>query len=229
MDATNVPVLVLNGDLDSLTPAAGGEHVARQIGPAARSIVVPNMVHLVALYDRYGCGVSIYRAFIRQPAQARDARHLLCRQRFPRSTRSAAFAARVARAYAGDRDRAGTSRCSTARLAAVAVAAVGDAAYRFQYVDTNRDLGLRGGSVHYSTDASGNVITAHLHGVQWTTDTWVDGSVTTDYYGLGADGTVRIHDAAGHSVAVQIHWATTGPHTIAQVTTATATLDLPAP
>ena len=33
MDRRHVPVLVLNGSLDSLTPAAGGAHVARQIGP----------------------------------------------------------------------------------------------------------------------------------------------------------------------------------------------------
>ena len=50
--------------------------------------------------------------------------------------------------------------------------------------------------MHYSTDASGDVITARLKNVQWTNDTWVDGSLTTDYYGLGADGTLRIHDAA---------------------------------
>ena len=65
--------------------------------------------------------------------------------------------------------------------------------------------------------------------MQWTNDTWVDGSVTTDYYGLGADGTLRVHDAAGHHLTVQIHWATTGPHTVAHVTTPTATLHLPAP
>ena len=227
MDATKVPVLVLNGDIDSLTPAAGGEHVARQIGPAARSIVVPNMVHLVALYDRYGCGVSIFRAFLRQPSQLATL-DTSCTATVPEVHtlgNDAAVVAQVTPATVSS----GHESLLDRRLAAVAVAAVGDAAYRFQYVDFSRDLGLRGGSVHYSSAASGNVVTAHLHGVQWTTDTWVDGSVTTDYYGLGADGTVRIHDAAGHRLAVQIHWATTGPNTRAHLTTSTAELVLPAP
>jgi pimeloyl-ACP methyl ester carboxylesterase len=227
MDATGVPVLVLNGDLDSLTPAPGGEHVARQIGSAARSVVVPNMVHLVALYDRYGCGVSIYRSFIRQPGKLATL-DTSCAATVPEVHTLGAFATTVSGVTPATVS-AGHESLLDRRLAAVAVAAAGDAAYRYQYVDTNRELGLRGGSVRYSTDASGNVITAHLKGVQWTGDTWVDGSITTDYYGLGAAGALRIHDAAGHVLTVQMHWATTSPHTVAQVTTATASLELPAP
>lgn len=227
MDATNVPVLILNGDIDSLTPAAGGAHVAAQIGPAARSIVVPNMVHLVALYDRYGCGVSIYRAFLRQPGRL-DSLDTACTATVPEVHALGSFATTAAQMTPAT-VAAGHESLLDRQLSAVAVAAAGDAAYRFQYVDANDDLGLRGGSVHYTSDASGNVITAHLNSVQWTNDTWVDGSVTTDYYGLGVDGTVRIHDAAGDHLTVQIHWATTGPHTVAHVTTPTATLHLPAP
>ncbi|RLV50722.1 alpha/beta fold hydrolase [Nocardioides mangrovicus] len=66
MDATGVPVLVLNGELDSLTPAVGGAHVAAQIGPAAQAYVAANNVHLVAL-DATTCGARVVRRFLTDP------------------------------------------------------------------------------------------------------------------------------------------------------------------
>jgi pimeloyl-ACP methyl ester carboxylesterase len=226
MDATNVPVLVLNGDIDSLTPAVGGAHVARQIGSAARSVVVPNMVHLVALDDRYGCGASIYRAFVRRPDRLATL-DTSCAATVPEVHALGSFSSRLAQ-VAPATVTSGRVPLLDRRLAAVVVAAAGDAAYRYQYVDADDDLGLRGGTVHYGSDASGEVITAHLHGVRWTDDTWVDGSLTTDYYGLGVVGTVLIHDAEGHRLTVHVRWSTTGPHTIAHVAVGGGALTLPA-
>jgi pimeloyl-ACP methyl ester carboxylesterase len=226
MDATGVPVLVLNGDIDSLTPAVGGEHVARQIGPAARSVVVPNMVHLVALDDRYGCGASIYQAFVRQPGRLATL-DTSCAATVPEVHTLGSFATRASEVTPATVAR-GQVSLPDRRLVGVVVAAAGEAAYRYQYVDANDDLGLRGGRVHYSTDSSGDVITAHLHGVQWTDDTWVDGSLTTDYYGLGVEGTLRVHDSAGRRLTVHVHWNTTGPHTLAHATIPGGALRLPA-
>ncbi len=227
MDATNVPVLVLNGDIDSLTPAAGGEHVARQIGPAARSVVVPNMVHLVALDDRYGCGASIYQAFVRHPEQlstldtscAATVPEVHTLGSFPDELQQVTPAAVVT----------GQASPLRRRLAAVAVAAAGDAAYRYQYVDANDDLGLRGGTVHYAADSSADVVTALLHDVRWTSDTWVSGSLRSDYYGLGVVGTLQVRDDGGRQVTVHVRWHTAGPHTVARATVPGAVLRLPAP
>ena len=62
----DVPVLVLSGELDSITTAAEGDLVAGQF-PDARHIVVRNSFHVTALSDRDGCGESIVRAFVRSP------------------------------------------------------------------------------------------------------------------------------------------------------------------
>ncbi len=62
----DVPVLVLSGELDSITTAAEGDLVAGQF-PNARHIVVRNSFHVTALSDRDGCGESILRAFVRSP------------------------------------------------------------------------------------------------------------------------------------------------------------------
>ena len=108
------------------------------------------------------------------------------------------------------------------------VSAAGDAAYRYQYVDASDDLGLRGGTEHYTTNAAGDVITAHLHGVRWTTDTTIDGSLVSDYFGLGVDGRLTVRDSSGHRLTGAVTWQTTGPHTVATVTTDRATYLVPA-
>jgi hypothetical protein len=123
----------------------------------------------------------------------------------------------------------GSATATERRLAAVLVAAAGDAAYRYQYVDANDDLGLRGGREHYLTNAAGDVITARLRGVRWTDDTRVDGSLVTDYYGLGVDGRLTVRDSAGHRLTGSVSWQTTGPHTVATVTTSNTTFRVAAP
>ena len=55
------------------------------------------------------------------------------------------------------------------------------------------------------------------------------GTATTDYYGLGVDGTLTVRDGAGHRLTGHVHWTTTGAHTVATVVTATARYRLPAP
>ena len=82
MDATHVPVLILNGSLDSLTPAAGGAHIHRQIGSASRHIVIANEVHLVGLDSPYGCGEDLIRRFITAPSRLHSL-NASCAQRVP--------------------------------------------------------------------------------------------------------------------------------------------------
>jgi pimeloyl-ACP methyl ester carboxylesterase len=225
MDATGVPVLVLNGDLDSLTPAAGGKHVARQIGSAARSVVVPNMVHLVALYDRYGCGDSIMTAFVRKPSTL----HTLstsCAKKVPEvhtlgndaKYLSSVRPAKVVHGHASRKQR---------MLAAALVEAVGDAAYRYQYIDGANDTGLRGGTTHAKDTSDGAKV--HLNKVRWTRDTSASGTIYTDYYGLTVTGKVTIHDAKGDHLTGSVHWHTVGHHTVATVKTKTARYHIAAP
>ncbi|HWM01458.1 MAG TPA: alpha/beta fold hydrolase, partial [Actinophytocola sp.] len=66
----DVPVLVMSGELDSITTAAEGDLVASQF-PNARHIVVRNSFHVTALSDRDGCGERILRAFVRAPGSER--------------------------------------------------------------------------------------------------------------------------------------------------------------
>jgi pimeloyl-ACP methyl ester carboxylesterase len=148
MDRTQVPVLILNGRLDSLTPAAGGAHIARQIGSAARAVVVPNTVHLVALDNPHPCGENLVRRFIGHPGRLHRM-SVACIRSVPAIDTIGRYPRTVAAAQPGT----GHASLRLRRLAAVATAAAGDAAIRFYYVDGYHDHGLRGGRIDYTRSA----------------------------------------------------------------------------
>ena len=70
----SLPVLVISGDLDSLTPPPGNAHVARQVGTSARYIEIPNHTHVVAEPSSAWpgletCGDTVYRQFVTNPGK----------------------------------------------------------------------------------------------------------------------------------------------------------------
>ena len=68
MPAT-LPVLILSGTFDSLTPwLDGATLVARQMGPSARVVRVANLTHVTLQDANDACPASIYQRFVRNPA-----------------------------------------------------------------------------------------------------------------------------------------------------------------
>ena len=60
----DVPTLVLNGDLDTITASSGAREVARRF-PASTFVEVANSVHVTALADWDLCASRIYARFVR--------------------------------------------------------------------------------------------------------------------------------------------------------------------
>jgi hypothetical protein len=110
------------------------------------------------------------------------------------------------------------------QLASVALAAAGDAAIRFNYVDANRDLGLHGGKIHYRA-AHGSSFTATLTKVRWTADSTVSGDVTFAPNALSATGTVRVTGPSDKTVTCRLAWH----GATATITVARHALQAPAP
>src|SRR6185312_12157120 len=54
----SLPVLVLSGDLDSLTTPAEGRWTAREMGRSARWILIRNDTHVNAMVDTFGCAAG---------------------------------------------------------------------------------------------------------------------------------------------------------------------------
>jgi hypothetical protein len=199
MDATHVPVLILNGEIDSLTPAAGGAHIHRQIGSASRHIVTANTVHLVALDTPSGCGRSLLRRFITTPSRLHSmSDSCAAKVRTVRTIGTFPTTAATATPASGNGPRL------TRQLAAVGLAAAGDEAIRWNYVDGSRDLGLRGGTVHYVA-ARGTSYTARLHNVRWTTDTTVTGRVTFSPNAFSGSGVITVDGPESVPVPVRVH------------------------
>jgi len=201
LDATHVPVLILNGDLDSLTPAAGGAHIHRQIGGVdSRHIIAVNTVHLVAVDNPHHCGESIIRAYLTDPStlQTLDAS---CATRIPAVRTLGAFPQTFAEVTPV---RGGVPK-QVRRLAAVALAAAGDAVHRFAYVNGNRDRGLRGGRIRYHRTKDHFFEVAHLVDVRWTRDTTVNGHVSW-HSSQHAAGQLSVHRSGHRPVKLGVIW-----------------------
>lgn len=198
MNPRHVPVLILNGDLDSLTPAPGGAHIALQIGRGARHVVVRNMNHLVGLVDPYGCGRGIVQRFLVDPARL-STLDTSCRTTVPPLGIVTTFPGSLATTTPA----AGDGPPALRRLATVAAGVAADVAHRATYLDGARDNGLYGGT---SRTAGGR---STVTGWLWVPDVAGTGTVTVD--GLTGSAVLTLVIAAGTSTRCTVQWQVTGP------------------
>ena len=138
----DVPVLVLYGDLDVITPL-GDSEAAAALFPNSTLVVVRNVNHVTALADYPGCAVGIMRRFLTALAPGDTS----CAERRPEVHVVPEFPARAAGApeaqSAGGGDR---SRARERRAAWSAAWAVGDAVARWWLMYGFDGHGLRGGT-----------------------------------------------------------------------------------
>jgi pimeloyl-ACP methyl ester carboxylesterase len=135
-----VPVLVLNGDLDAITPLADAAR-ATALFPGARMVTVENAVHVTALADFDRCASRIVRTFLRTLAPGDTA----CAAALPELHVAPAFPRRAAAAPAARRRPGDRSRPLDRRVAWAAAHAVADAFSRWWVMSGSRGRGLRGG------------------------------------------------------------------------------------
>ncbi|HEY3764576.1 MAG TPA: alpha/beta fold hydrolase [Gaiellales bacterium] len=169
----DVPTLILNGDLDNITPLADAQVVASRF-PRSTLVVMQNSGHVTALEDQNDCASVIYEHFVRALAAGDTS----CASRTPEVRVVPAFPLHLwgvapARAAPGDgstlRDR---------RIAAASAAAVADVLQRWWANVAGSGVGLRGGTWSYS---GGNVTTFVLHGVAFVPGVPVTGTVQWNY------------------------------------------------
>jgi pimeloyl-ACP methyl ester carboxylesterase len=150
-----VPTLILNGDLDNITPLADATVVAHRF-PRSTLVDVENAGHVTALLDQNDCASVIYLQFV----STLSAGDTSCASRTPEVRVVPAFArsaAAVAPARAGRRDR---STVLDRRVASAAAQTVADALQRWWVNYDGTGVGLRGGRWSYS---GGNLTTFAFH------------------------------------------------------------------
>jgi hypothetical protein len=160
----DVPVLVLSGELDSITTPAEGDLVTAQF-PDARHVVVRNSFHVTAIGDTDGCAVRIVRYFVASPTTE-----------LPRSLVRCADKVAPVRAmgrFPGPLPPGASAR-AVARAAALTVADLQD---RWWNNYSGHGVGLRGGTWSYGGD---RVVRFRLDRVRLVEGLAVSGTATWD-------------------------------------------------
>jgi hypothetical protein len=160
----DVPVLVLSGELDSITTPAEGDLVTAQF-PDARHVVVRNSFHVTAIGDTDDCAVRIMRSFVASPTTE-----------LPRSLVQCADEVAPVRAmggFPGPLPPAPSAR-AVARAAALTVADLQD---RWWNNYSGHGVGLRGGTWSYGGD---RVVRFWLDRVRLVEGLAVSGTATWD-------------------------------------------------
>ena len=194
----SVPVLVLSGDLDSLTSPEGARQVAAKF-PNATFVDVHNMTHIAALDDYGRCASTIVVRFVRTLAAgdtscARRYNEVRVVDRFPMTA-------------------AGLGPMGPGRRAAVVAAnSVADVIARWWEMYGYHGVGLRGGRF----DTAGWVaVWFGLHDVRWVRDAGVSGTVHWDL----DDGRIRASVSVGGPGVdpghLRLAWNDWHPHAVA--------------
>ncbi len=177
---SDVPVLVLSGELDSITTAAEGDLVAAQF-PKVQHVTVANSVHVTAVGDTDDCAVRIVRSFVGRPAAAIPDRLLRCARKVEPVRALGRFPGALP-----PLPRAG----AVARAAALTVADLQD---RWWNSYSGHGFGLRGGTWRYT---GGRVVRFRLSGVRLLPGLPVSGTAVWDRN--AETMTVDLDVAGGH-------------------------------
>ena len=197
-----LPVLVLSGGLDTLTPWTDGAMVAEQMGPSARWVKVENTIHVTALADPYGCASGLVHRFVEHPEQLQSM-DVSCAARIPEVRVVGEFPRRLVGATPASPRPGNQAGPAGLRLAAVGAAAVGDAIAQWRYLPGSRGHGLRGG---WFTVDGDEVVKLDLHKVRFVADTTVDGRATWNTTTGQVTARVMVKGPGGIAATVQLRW-----------------------
>jgi pimeloyl-ACP methyl ester carboxylesterase len=194
-----VPVLVLDGDLDVVTPL-GDSAQAAALFPNSTFVIVRNVGHVTALADYPGCAAGIVRRFIRTLSPGDTS----CAERVPEIHVVPEFPRRTA--GAPEAESAGGDRSTPAarRAAWVGGITVGDALARWWLMSGSEGRGLRGGSYTASGDyLAYTPVRLRMRGVKLVGDLATSGVVTWDRRRSRVSARLRLSGAVRGSVAIR--------------------------
>src|SRR5437016_1527823 len=208
----SVPVLVLSGDYDPLTPWPQGAAAAKQF-PNAKQVIVENTGHVIALEDYDNCGSEMVRRFV----ETLDAADTSCATKIAEVHLVPKFVVQAAEFDPATAIAGNQANENELRVAAVAAQTLGDALARWWVNDTGKGVGLRGGHFKYKTSGSHSIY--KLEYLRWTDDVSVSGSADWDYNFPGAvTADLKVTGPGGAKGTLNIKWNSRVPGSTAQIT-----------
>jgi pimeloyl-ACP methyl ester carboxylesterase len=196
---TEAPTLVINGELDMLTPAADGAVAAAQF-PHGQQLVIANSFHVDALGDVDDCTQPIVRRFV----ETLDTGDTSCAAHVKTVRMVPFFALRAAQAIPAVPSSGNTADGYALAIASAAVQTAGDVMARWYVNYTGTDSGLRGG--HWSWVQPGNIATFTLKEVRWTTDLAVSGSLVWNQITGDVQTQLQFSTDDGTAGTLVAHW-----------------------
>jgi pimeloyl-ACP methyl ester carboxylesterase len=184
----DLPVLVLSGELDTVTTPAEAQMVRSQFADA-RLVVVRNSFHVTAIGDTDHCAVRILRAFVRSPATQPTRQRQRCAAEVEPIRAPGTFPRTLSDVAPGH----GSASSRARRAGRVAAATVADLMDRWWNNYSGHGVGLRGGTWTYT---GGRTVRFRLHDVRQVQDLAVSGRAVWDRYGELATVDLRVAGAA---------------------------------
>jgi hypothetical protein len=192
----NVPTLVLEGGLDTVTPPPVARGVA-DLFRNSRYVEVPFVGHVAALDDNTGCAASIVATFI-----ASNTIHSACLSRIRAPLQIEAFPLTFAQETPiTPIDAHGTTGISANDLRTIAIArdTISDVMWRWGPLGFVSRRGLRGGSFTASAPFRNGDYSVHLNAIRWTADTSVTGFLFTSPTAYTLIGNVVVTTPTGRT------------------------------
>jgi pimeloyl-ACP methyl ester carboxylesterase len=212
-----IPVLVLGGTLDSLTPLLkGGTVVARQMGTSSRLIRVVNTTHVTAEVDPWDCASRLVREFVADPALLFGL-NASCAGEIPGVRSVGAFSQQLSGEPTAQPLPGNRASMTGLQAATASAETAGDAIYRSSYLSVTIGTGLRGGTFAIATSTMGSP-TLTLAGVKWVNDLMVDGVVNWDPLSGVVTATLRLFGPRNDTGQVSITWNARVNNALATVT-----------
>jgi pimeloyl-ACP methyl ester carboxylesterase len=202
-----VPVLILSGTLDSLTPKLDGATVvARDMGPSARLVTVANLTHVTLQDGNDACPASIYQRFVAHPAGLAT-ENTSCAARVTPVHAVGSYPRRLDQAVPAAARRGNTAGRQARRAASIALASVGDEISRYPMLDGSTDRGLLGGHVRFS---GGTIVTIALHGARWVRGATIDGRARWNQSSGRVTARLTVHLRGAAAVHLTARWLVYG-------------------
>jgi hypothetical protein len=224
-----LPVLILSGDLDTVTSHGDAEQAAHQLGASVTFVDIPNEVHAPALGDPYGCASRIVVRFVIAPSAPPDTS---CTATIPEVRALGVFPTTLGDMPPASAQRGNTATAAELQLSAIAVNALGDsllgAGYIYSLGPVNCargycGVGLRGGR-YVASQALDRIA---LERISYSIDTSalgvarVSGAIFPTAPGM-VSAQLTARGPNGLAVTIQTAWNERLPQAIATVSGTTA-------
>jgi pimeloyl-ACP methyl ester carboxylesterase len=226
---TKAPVLVLSGELDSVTAPKQGT-LALALFPNAKQFLVTNSFHVTALNDADNCALPIVRHFL----ETLDPGDTSCTHNIPEVRTLPKFATGVSQLDPAIPAHGTSTSRTDLQMAAAATFTAGDAIARYFVNTSGAGVGLRGGTFQgQSIGPLGNVERFNLNHLRWTNDLAASGTVDWDFITGKITARLSVEDSHGVKGHLDIVWFDRQPQAAAKISGKIAgykiTASMPAP